>query len=301
MMGNPGRSMSRLPEVALDARKPNRCVLGCRNLRRPGSDPRSWPRLLRRRSPRRGTGHSAVRRTGLEPARQLPRTRQREPLCRDPSRLRAESPRTPATPAFVPRVGRPDRFSAQRTVPRAMPALWPLYWCISQAAVLYAAATRAVDAGQASRRYVGVAAHNDCQGSRQSAATVAWRHQGVTRRVFSTALAAQGPDAASAACHYPFSQQPQPPLGVVTGGCVQPDRQQILTVLVALGQKRAGSLRKQCPASIVRLVRVFSPVATRITALRPSHCAHRLERVVRLSSRRPALNRSPRPTSVYRD
>lgn len=158
---------------------------------------------------RRGTGHSAVRRTGLKPARQLPRTRQREPLCRDPSRLHAGSPRTPATPAFVPRVGRPDRFSEQRTVPRARPALWPLCWCISQAAVLYAAATRAVDAGQASGRDVGVAAHNDCQGSRQSAATVAWRHQGVTRRVFSMRLAAQGPDAASAACHYPlFANRP---------------------------------------------------------------------------------------------
>ena len=55
------------------------------------------------------------------------------------------------------------------------------------------------------KRNVGVSADNDCLGSRQSGATIPPRHQGVTRRVFSRRLAAQGPEAASAACDYPFS------------------------------------------------------------------------------------------------
>ena len=124
----------------------------------------------------------------------------------------------PATPAFMPRVRRLDRFSAQRTPSCARRALSPLCWCIFQAAIQYAAATRAVDAGQASWRNVGVSADNDCPGSRQSGRTIPPRHQAVTRRVFSNPLAAQGPDAACAACHYPLSAKlEQSSSGVVTG------------------------------------------------------------------------------------
>ena len=88
--------MSRLPEVALDARNPNRCVLGCRSFGAPVRIPRSSPQLVRHRSPHAAElAVPAVRRAGLTPARHLPRTRQCEPLCRDPSRLNAGSPRTP--------------------------------------------------------------------------------------------------------------------------------------------------------------------------------------------------------------
>ena len=86
-------------EKSRDARKPNRCVLGCRSCGARVRIRRSSPRLLRRRSPHRGTGRSAVRRAGSKPVRQLPPTRQRGPLCRDPSRLRcAESPDSPRRP-----------------------------------------------------------------------------------------------------------------------------------------------------------------------------------------------------------
>ena len=86
-------------EKSRDARKPNRCVLGCRSCGARVRIRRSSPRLLRRRSPHRGTGRSAVRRAGSKPVRQLPPTRQRGPLCRDPSRLRcAESSDSPRRP-----------------------------------------------------------------------------------------------------------------------------------------------------------------------------------------------------------
>ena len=65
-------------------------------LRRPGSDPEILPAACSAPVPtRRGTGGSGVRRAGLAPARHLSRTRQYGPLCRDPSRLDARSPRTP--------------------------------------------------------------------------------------------------------------------------------------------------------------------------------------------------------------
>lgn len=155
-----------------------------------------------------GTGGSAVRRAGSVPARQLPPTRQREPLCRDPSRLDARSPRTPRD-ARIRATGRPTGplQRATHSFPCHARTL-SLCWCIPQAAVRYAAATRAVDAGQASRRNVGVSADNDCLGSRQSGTTIPLRHQGVTRRVFSRRLAASRPNAASAACHYPLRQPP---------------------------------------------------------------------------------------------
>lgn len=167
-MGNPGRSMSRLPDVALDARKPNRCVLSCRSCGAPVRIPRSSPRLVRHRSP-----HAAelavpafVARAWRPPDICLERDNMGRCAAIRPGSMRGVLG-LPATPAFMPRVCRPDRFSAQRTVSRARRALRSLCWCISQAAVRYAAATRAFDAGQASRRNVGVSAHNDCQGSRQ--------------------------------------------------------------------------------------------------------------------------------------
>ena len=199
------RMAFRPSEKSRDARKPNRCVLGLPLLRRPGSDPtilapassapvptpRNWP--FRRSS--RGLEARPTAASNETTWAVVPRS--------VPASMRGVLG-LPATPAFMPRVRRLDRFSAQRTPSCARRALSPLCWCIFQAAIQYAAATRAVDAGRASWRNVGVSADNDCPGSRQSGRTIPPRHQGVTGRVFSEPLAAQGPDAAFAACHYPL-------------------------------------------------------------------------------------------------
>ena len=189
---------------------------------------------------RRGTGGSAVRRAGSTPARQLPPTRQREPLCRDPSRLDARSPRTPRD-ARIRATGRPTGPLQRAT--HGFPCharTSSLCWCIPQAAVRYAAATRAVDAGQASRRNVGVSADNDCLGSRQSGTTIPLRHQGVTRRVFSKRLAGSRPDAASTACHYPFP----PPASIRNWGS---DRRQRLNAPTAQSPPGQDQLRTSKP------------------------------------------------------
>ena len=85
-----------------------------------------------------------------------------------------------------------------------MCALWPICYCISQAAVRYSVATHAVDAGHASGRNVGVAADSDWLGSRQNGTTIPPRHQANTRRVFGNRPATKLPVAASAACLYSF-------------------------------------------------------------------------------------------------
>ena len=121
--GQSGLLCEQPPEVALDARKPNRCVLGCRSCGARVRIPRSSPPASSAPVPTRcGTGGPAVRRTGPGPARQLPRTRQRGPLCRDPSRLQGRGIlRLPATPAFVPRApaGPLQRANARLPAPGA--------------------------------------------------------------------------------------------------------------------------------------------------------------------------------------
>lgn len=128
-------------------------------------------------------------------------------------------PGLPATPAFVPRVGRPNRFSAPRT-----PCVPCAHFRRSAGASprpLYNTRRR-----PAQRRWSGVPGATSAlpptttaKGSRQSGASISPHHQGVTRRVLSTPLAATGSDAASAACHYPRAPDADPlATGVVTGG-----------------------------------------------------------------------------------
>ena len=60
--------------------------------------------------------------------------------------------------------------------------------------------------------------HAAC-GSPVDGGTVPRRHESLTRKVVSTPLAATGPEAAFAACHYPFRANPHPFAGrAVTGG-----------------------------------------------------------------------------------
>ena len=110
---------------------------------------------------------------------------------------------SPRCPHFLPRACRPDRFSTQHTRSCALRA--PRRSAGASPRPRYdAVAAAAFDAGQASRRNVGAPTDHDRIGSHKSAASIYQRHQAVTHRVFSRPLAASAPNAASAACHYPF-------------------------------------------------------------------------------------------------
>lgn len=66
-------------------------------------------------------------------------------------------------------------------------------------------------------------ADHTAQGSTRTRRTISARHEAVTNRMFSRPRAAQGLEAASAACHYPFRSNLAPvAAGVVTGGTRHP-------------------------------------------------------------------------------
>ena len=105
--GQSGPLDEQAPEVALDARKPNRCVLGSRNLRRPGSDPRPSPGLLRHRSPR--AAELAIPRFVARPSSPPDSCLERDNVSRCAAirpGFKAGSPRTPRD-ARIRATGRP--------------------------------------------------------------------------------------------------------------------------------------------------------------------------------------------------